>query len=80
MESDSKFAIPTFPDFAWWDRLRKFLNHYLKLKVIAKSPWFELAMFIIVIFNCGITIKFIKLAVVLAMMFMNDSNETDILG
>lgn len=65
LEEDSQFSIPIFPDSLIWEHLRNFLNHHLKFKAIANSPWFDLLMFLIVIANCGI---------VLALMILDDGS------
>jgi hypothetical protein len=53
LESDPQFFVPSFPDSKLWDSLRTLLNRYLKFKAIALSVPFEIAMFLLVIFNSG---------------------------
>jgi hypothetical protein len=53
IESDTKFFLPLFPDLKLWDTFRRFMNQYLKIKIIVRSGYFEIGMFIVLIVNSG---------------------------
>lgn len=69
IESDQKFFLPIFPDYMFWDKFRRFMNRYLKIKLIIRSFYFELFMFVVLIVNS---------ATVVASQITDDTEQNDI--